>query len=411
MKKVLATLLLSMGVAAFSASMALSAVSDDMDLQPKLQNARMAQELQTRAASLATSATDVDTNYVGFTPGKSASNYWSIWSGTDKFHDGGPYHRPFAGQGGMWDFEGPYPSGDSLQGWTPVRNQMSGTGGLTIPDYNRPWRCLDYGNEASSIIPGVGRTGGVIGVWHVDEGDAIAVPASVNDTQDGINGAGLGVGGVNWSPLVGGHSAWMGLRRHGDVTHIDETSRGGTGNPFNEDVLMYNYLAGAVSLGGTDKRFPGYGDQMDQLLYRDVDVTGVGTLTVGFSYRTNMATGVVTNNITRSGWFQWDPLTVLTGGSNPNFIASTDNATPPADSFMVYVGAPAESAVVLSDGVSHPIFDKKRRWAGEVIRGNEGLYTQILSVGGTAPATAFSATVSVLPSVAVTSAPPLSRVK
>ncbi len=406
MRKSLVTLLLSLGVAAFSANLALAAVNaGDTDLQVKLQNARMASELQSRASALSTSATDVDTNYVGFTPGKSASNYWSIWSGTDKFHDGGPYHRPYApGNGGTWSWESAV-SGDSLQGWTPVRNQMSGTGGLTIPDAGRPWRCLDYGNEANAVIPGVGRTHGVTGVWHVDAGDTQAVPASVNDTQDGLNGAGLGVGGVNWTPLVGTHSAWMGLRRHGDVTHTDQTVFGGTGNAFNEDVLVYNALAGSASLGGTDKRFPGYGDQMDQLLYRDVDVTGTGTLTVGFSYRTNMSTGVVTNNITRSGWFQWDPLTVVTGGANPNFIESTANATPPADSFMVYVGAPAESSVVLSDGSSHPIFDKKRRWAGEVIRGAEGLYTQILSLGGANVTTAFSATVSATEIDRITASP------
>ncbi len=386
-------LLLSIGAASLAPSLA--AAFDDLagNPQPKLLNARMAQELRSRAASLPTSATIIDTVYVGYTPGHTADNWWSIWSGSDKFHDGGPYHRPPV-QGGMWDFEPPYPHGDSLQGFTPHRVEMTGTGGLTIPDAGRPWRCLDYGNEASSIIPGVGRTHAVVGVWHVDRGDLQAVPASVNDAVDLTNGAGNGVGGVNWTPLVGGASAWMGLRRHGDNSHVDDVSRGGTGNAFTEDVMDLKDLHGAISFGGTDKRFPGYGYQMDQMLYRDVDVTGVGTLTVGFSYRTNMSTGVVTNNITRSGWFQWDPLTVITGGSNPNFIESTGNPTPPADSFMVYVGAPAESAIVLSDGASHPVYDQKRRWAGEVIRGNEGLYTQILSVGGTVAPAALLATVS-----------------
>jgi FlgD Ig-like domain len=390
--------------AALLAGPAPASASDESDVQPVLMNSGMARELQTRTASLSTSATTHDTVYVGYTPGHSSHNWWSIWSGTDKFHDGGPYRRPPA-QGGMWDFEGPYPQGDSLQGWHPVRNQMSGTGGLTIPDHQRPWRCLDYGNEASAIIPGVGRTGGVVGVWHVDRGDLQAVPSSVDDVADGLNGAGGGVGGVNWTPLVGGSSAWMGLRRHGDNTHVDDLARGGTGNPFNEDAMVFNALVGSISLGGTDKRFPGYGDQMDQLLYRDVEVTGIGTLTVGFSYRTTLSTGVVTNNITRSGWFQWDPLAVNTGGPNPNFIASSGNATPPADSFMVYVGAPAESSVVLSDGAAHPIYDSRRRWAGEVIRGNEGFYTQILSRGGTIGATAFSATVSAAELDRITTSP------
>jgi FlgD Ig-like domain len=361
--------------------------------QPKLMNAKIAGDLQSRASQLGASSTTVDTVFVGFTPGHTADNYWSIWSGSDKFHDGGPYHRPPA-RGGMWDFEGPYPHGDSLMGFTPHRVEMTGTGGLTIPDYNRPWRCIDFGNEASSIIPGVQRTHAVVGVWHVDRGKLQAVPASVNDAVDLTNGAGNGVGGVNWTPLVGSSSAWMGLRRHGDNSHIDDVSRGGTGNAFTEDVMNLKDLHGVVAQGGTDKRFPGYGYQMDQMLYRDVDVSGVGTLTVGFSYRTNMSTGFVTNNITRSGWFQWDPLTVITGGANPNFLASTGNPTPPVDSFMVYVGAPAESSVVLSDGAAHPIYDKQRRWLGEVIRGNEGLYTQIFSVGGTNAVTAISRTVS-----------------
>ncbi len=423
-----ARLLLLLVAVTLLPSFAAAASQEDVvgfDLQPVMMNARMSLALRAcpsvpgttaqpgfgtaspqryRVCEPPVSGTTVDTVFVGFTPGHTADNWWSIWSGSDNFHDGGPYHRP-PQQGGMWDFEGSYPNGDSLQGWTPVRNQMSGTGGLTIPDHQRPWRCIDYGNDASAVIPGVGRTHGVTGVWHVDAGDLQPVAASVDDTQDGLNGAGLGVGGVNWTPLAGSRSAWMGLRRHGDVTHVDDVARGGTGNPFNEDAMVYNALAGAVSLGGTDKRFPGYGDQMDQLLYRDVDVTGTGALTVGFSYRTNMSTGVVTNNITRSGWFQWDPLVASTGGINPNFLGSTGNPTPPADSFMVYVGAPAESAVVLSDGSSHPIFDKKRRWAGEVIRGNERLYTQILSRGATNATTAFSATVSAAELDRITASP------
>jgi hypothetical protein len=109
-------------------------MADGLDVQPKLMNATMARELQTRAAKLGTSATSVDIVYVGFTPGHTSDNYWSIWSGSDKFHDGGPFHRPPA-KGAMWDFEPPYPHGDSLQGFTSHRVEMTGTGGLTIPDY------------------------------------------------------------------------------------------------------------------------------------------------------------------------------------------------------------------------------------------------------------------------------------
>jgi hypothetical protein len=407
MRKSLVALLLSMGVTAFAANLAAAAanVDESIGLQPKQMNAEMARELYSRAARLQTSANDVDTVYIGYTPGHGADNYWSIWSGSDKFHPDGQWHRPPA-RGGMWDWEGPYGDvkGDSLQGWTPYRHAMGGTGGLTIDDRNRPWRCLDYGNNASGVIPGSTRTYGVVGVWHVDAGNTQAVPSSVDY---GGTGTGLlapdpvlGVGGVNWAPLhddgsvAGVGSAWMGLRRHGDNTHVDAVSRGGTGNPFNENVLLYQFDT-AVSAGGTDKRFPGYGAQMDQMLYRDIDVTGVTNLTVSFSYRTAMSTTFTTNALTRSGWFQHDPLTVIEGGGNPNFFASSGNPTPPADSFMVYVGSPAESSVVLSDGNPHLIFDKKRRWFGEVLRGNEGLYKQLLSVAGTNAATAFSTTVNI----------------
>jgi hypothetical protein len=399
MRKSLVALLLSMGVTAFAANLAAAALNSDesIGLQPKQMNAQMARELYSRAARLQTSATEVDTVYVGFTPGHGGDNYWSIWSGSDKFHPDGQWHRPPA-RGGMWDWEPSYTDvkGDSLQGWTPYRMQMTGTGGLTIDDWNRPWRCLDYGNNASHVIPGSTRTHGVVGVWHVDAGNTQAVPASVNYTGDPTPNT----GGVGWAPLhddlsiAGVGSAWMGLRRHGDNTHTDAVARGGTGNPFNEDVLLYQFDT-ALSSGGTDKKFPGYGAQMDQMLYRDIDVTGVTNLTVAFSYRTSMSTSFTTNNLTRSGWFQFDPLAVITGGGNPNFFASTGNPTPPVDSFMVYVGSPAESSVVLSDGNAHLIFDKKRRWFGEVLRGNEGLYKQILSVGGTNAATAFSTTLNI----------------
>jgi FlgD Ig-like domain len=385
-------LLILGGAASFSGSAAASDVDAD-NVQPTVRNAQLSRELRERSPATAVASNPRDTVFVGYTPGHTDDNHWSIWSGSDKLHDGGPYRRPPA-QGGMWDFEGPYPHGDSLQGWTPVRMQMSGTGGLSIPDYQRPWRCLDYGNEASSVIPGTTRTGGVVGVWHVDRGDLQTVPTSVDDQADAVNGAGSGVGGVNWTPLQGGSSAWMGLRRHGDASHLDDVARGGTGNAFNEDVMVYNHLSTSVANGGTDKRYPGYGDHMDQMLYRDIEVSGANTLTVGFRYQTRMATGFSTNSLTRSGWFQWDPLTVSTGVPNANFIASSGNPTPPIDSFMVYVGAPAESVVVLSDGALHPIFDRKRRWAGEVFRGNEGLYTQILSVSGTRALTDFTATVS-----------------
>jgi len=142
---------------------------------------------------------------------------------------------------------------------------------------------------------------------------------------------------------------------------------------------------GAAGAGGTDAKYPGFTGQMDQLLYRDIDLSGAGdtSLTVSFQYRTQLSTSFGTNNITRQGWFVHDPLTVSTGGSNPNYIQNDATvAAPPTDSLEVYVGAPAEGSVKLSDGTTHVIYDPLRRWFGEVIRSNEGLYKWIFGKGG-----------------------------
>ncbi len=376
-------------VASFLSAATAFAQSDDM--QPKLQNANFATELRTRAAKLGTSSNAEDTTWVGYTPGRfnAANNWFSIGTGTDK---NGVYNRP-PSQGGLWDWEptgGTYLRGDSTMGWLPYRFDMTGTGGLVLPDVQRPWRAIDYGN-AVNYTPAVigGRTSnmfGVTGVWHVDPG----------------NTAGGSGKGVTWTPLAGSSSAWMGLRRHGDHTAVDAVARGGTGNSINEDALMFGKngnTVGASQAQGSDKAFPGYGGRMDQLLYHDINVGSASSLHIRFRYRTNMATGVATANTTRTGWFQHDPLTVSTGviapppallnPTNPNFIRSDPalGAPPaPADSFMVYIGAPAEGSVTLSDGNLWPIGDPQRRWFGEVLRSNEGLYSEVFGVRGTNPA-------------------------
>jgi hypothetical protein len=365
-----------------------SSLAQSDDMAPRLQNANIARELRTRAAKLGVSSSTEDTTWVGYTPGKfnATNNWFSIGSGTDK---SGVFNRPPA-QGGLWDFEptsGSYVHGDSAMGWLPYRFDMTGTGGLNLPDVQRPWRAIDYGN-AVNYTPAVigGRTAnmyGVTGVWHVDPGNT---------------GAGSGKG-VTWTPLAGNASAWMGLRRHGDLTAVDAVARGGTGNMINEDALMFGkggQTTGSTSAGGSDKAFPGYGGRMDQLLYRDIAVGSATSLHIRFRYRTNMSTGIATANTTRVGWFQHDPLTVSTGlpapppallnVANPNFIRSdpSGGAPPaPADSFMVYIGAPAEGSVQLSDGNVWPIRDPKRRWFGEVVRSNENLYTEVFGARGT----------------------------
>jgi len=298
---------------------------------------------------------DGDTIFVGWTPGKfnATDNWWSIGAGY-----GPGFHRPPA-SGGMWDWETPL-SGDSLNGWWPIRLLYQETGNQTLADRNRPWWALDYGNQANYVInqgAGQKRTFGVVGVWHVDAGNL--APGGAN--------------GVTWAPLAGTSSAWMGLRRHGDNQYVDPI----TSNPFNEDALQFNG-ANSGSASGNDKGFPGYGSQMDQMLYRDIDISGANpdsVLKVYFKLRTRMSSSKNTANATRTGWFDKDPLSdpALNDG---NFISSTDaGANAPIDSFMVYVGCPVGDAVgaewLGSDGLSHQVFDPVRRWFGELIRANE----------------------------------------
>src|SRR5262249_14958781 len=146
-------------------------------------------------------------------------------------------------------------------------------------------------HDFSVNMPG-NRTFGVVGVWHSDPGNTGA-------------GAGKGVG---WTPLTGTKSAWMGLRDHGDVT----VSAALTGNPFNVDVLQTaGNQANTTTVGnGASDRFPGYGSQMDQMLYRDIDVStlGVNNLTLSFNFSTFMSLGKNTTTSTRVGWYEGDHL-------------------------------------------------------------------------------------------------------
>src|SRR5262245_6898354 len=201
-----------------------------------------------------------DTVWIGASAAYAGSNYWSIGRGPA---------LPGKNNSGLWDWDTPL-HGDSLQGWWPIRRAYTITGGMTLDDGDRPWWALDYGNQANYVInqgPGDRRTFGVVGVWHRDNGSA-------------------GGGGVAWTPLAGSASAWCGLRRHGDLTFVDPI----TGNPFNQDVLDYNGENSPLP-GVTSKRFPGYGSQWDQMLYRDVQIlSGAGpNLTISFKLRTRMS--------------------------------------------------------------------------------------------------------------------------
>jgi hypothetical protein len=284
----------------------------------------------------------------------------------------------------MWDFETPI-GGDSLQGWWPVRGRTYSVG-TTVPDYQRPGWALDYGNNANYVINQAAnhqRTFGVVGVWHRDNGE---------------NGGTSDFPRPSWGPLSGAYSAWMGLRVHADTAFADPV----TLNPFNQDVLQFNHNgATPVSSTGDDKIFPGYGSQMDQMLYRDFLVDTLQDVTIEFEYLTRLNDGYGTSASTRTGWFDKDPLKNPAGPTNQapgNFISSTDAGTnAPRDSFMVYAGAPVDSEFVGSDGVSRRVYDPLRRWFSEVLRVNEqissgmqAMYVELLSVADTVPATAKS---------------------
>src|SRR5436309_7405359 len=382
----------------------------------KLTNRQMAQEMRSRAARFGTQTNpaQAETVYVGYTPtqfipgwvennnpatnpGRN-TNYWQIWAGygpelisptkSHTYHVA--YSSGFAGSGAMWDWETPV-KGDSLQGWWPHRALYTFTADQVRPDENRPWWAIDIGNTANYTInerrggpwtgadtnPGF-RTFGVIGVWHIDDAGAP------------VGGAGLTA--PQWTTPGTGRAAWMGLRQHGDTRFSDPLTK----NPFNEDVLALNQI-GAVSSSGNDKSFPGYGSQMDQLLYRDVTVPSGSDLKLDFKWRTNMSTGFGTAGTSRTGWFDKDPLQFTTGNVAPNnYISSTTSgANAPRDSFMVYVGAPVTgSTFVASNGDNaYPVFDRQRRWFAETVRANEGLCKEILSVAGNNAATSSSITV------------------
>jgi len=382
MKKPFVALLLLVGAAAMLASSAF-AQTDDQGI--KLVNAKMAKELlNSRAHRLGVSAgPDPDTVYVGksYTNHTGPQNYWNIYTGS---------YLPGLnlGTNAFWDWDNSVgiQAADSLHGWWPLHRQYNSAGGLTLTDDQRPWWALDHGNLGNYVISqqlSAKRTFGVVSYWHADPGSAAG-------------------SAVLWSPISGTKSAWCGLRQHADNSVLDAV----TGQPFSQDAVQYLHDA-TVAGGGSGQRFPGYVDQADQMLYRDIAMTPAQSLTVTFNYRTRMSTSIGSAAATRTGWFHGDPLAVTSG----NFISSSAaGAAAPQDSFMVYVGAPVnDAACVYSDGVTRPVYDKQRRWFSEVIKafGAGSNYFEIFKTAGDNPADTLSATPSsgpiVVPSAIISS--------
>jgi len=337
-----------------------------------LRNAALVKQLTaSRAHRLGTSAgPDPDTVYVGksFTNHTAPDNYWNVYTGT--YLPG-----PNLATNAFWDWDNTVgiQAPDSLMGWWPLRRQYNKTGGLTLTDDERPWWALDHGNIGNYVISqqsAAKRTFGVVSYWHGDPGKSAGQ-------------------GMTWSPISGTRSAWCGLRQHADLSVIDQV----TGQPYNQDVVQFLH-DGTFAGGGSPNSFPGYVDQADQMLYRDIAMLPSQSLTVSFNYRTRMSTSIGTAAATRTGWFHGDPLAVTAG----NFISSSAaGANAPQDSFMVYVGAPVnDAACVYSDGVTRPVYDPQRRWFDEVIKafGAGANYYELFATAGNDPADTLGATPS-----------------
>ena len=291
---------------------------------------------------------------------------------------------------GIWDFDHFQAGDDTLQGWWPIARPYHPASATPTQDKQRACMGLNYGNQGNYVInQGVGykRTFGVTGYWHRDAGNF--APPVYGATPPGTHGP-----NVEWAPLAGTQSAWCGLRAADDFNAIDQVSLGGTGNPINQRVIeyngneSYNQIGAVNTAGGTDKNFPGYGSQWDQILYRDIDVSSIGVgdnLSISFSYSHALSPVRSGTSLQRIGYFWKDPIRStdnMRGTGVPfdgNFVSATE-AEPtlqgPVDSFTVTLGVPVEPVAgppgipndyVASDGNSYEIYDVQRRWFSEVI--------------------------------------------
>ena len=252
----------------------------------------------------------------------------TVWVGHSNSGPGGAFLG--VGVGGNWDFDTGTASTDSTQGWTRGLHRFHFS--ATRPVASRPEWFLDYGN-----IVNEGNTNlwaardlagrkyvktGVAGVWHSDNMSGVKLNVA--------NGA-----EPSATPIVGTRSAWCGLREAGNLAAQDAL----TGNYINGD--LYYDIGPVYTANDALPEFPGFCNQWDQMLYKDFTSAGSGS--VAFRVRTNISTflDTATNG---SGWYNPDPT------SFTNYVHQ------PADSFMVYVGAPTEVA-----------YDTNRRWFSEVL--------------------------------------------
>src|SRR5262245_23972697 len=161
MKKPFVALLLLLGGTAMWAGSAYAQAGEGN----KLMNASLARKLMgARASHLSVSSLGgPETTWVGksFTDHRAADNYWNIYVGDN-------LPGTATASNAIWDWDNTVGANapDSLWGWWPIHRQWVGTGGLTLPDNQRPWHCLDHGNIGNYVISqnvSAKRTFGVIG--------------------------------------------------------------------------------------------------------------------------------------------------------------------------------------------------------------------------------------------------------
>jgi hypothetical protein len=374
MRKKFVTLLLSLSAAALLANPVFASEELGQDVGLKLMNAKDSKARFAKTGILGTSATtaDPETIWVGYWSGaNSANNYWKVGGLPSGVGNLGGINN-----GGVWTFEADqHINGDTLGGWWSVRNQHNNFSGATRVDENRLWWAVEYGNIVNhSGNPGGGsnRTFGVTGMWHRDAGaTATQVLGTGQNAPTGATPA-----QPSWTPLEGSHSAWMGIRGHNDVTYADPV----TGNYYNaatQHFLIYGTVSTAGA-GTTTRLLPGYIGNMDQMLYRNIDMSSYanGGMSVKFTWRTDMSTEKDTDPRFRTGWFEGDWLSA----NNPtvgNFIsaeaagAGLPNDEAPIDSLQLYIGAPVEGTFKPSTYPTFstvlPIQDDDRRWFNEVL--------------------------------------------
>jgi hypothetical protein len=250
----------------------------------------------------------------------------TVWVGHGSSGPGGAYLG--VSVGGLWDFDDGIAGTDSTQGWQRWAQTWTSNG--TALAVQRPAWALNYGNvvnEGNQNLWDARTTAGrkfvksgIAGVWH--SSTLAGVKTKLNDNAE-----------PSAAPIVGGRSAWCGLRESGNQADVDAL----TGNYINGDLYS---TAGAAATTNPD--FPGFVSLWDQMLYKDFPSTGTGT--ISFRLRTDMSTFIDNAVADGSGWFDKDPTSIA------NFVKD------PADSFMVYVGSPNDAA-----------YDINRRWISEVL--------------------------------------------